>query len=200
MDGMHKGRSKRTPERGEMSSDSSTPDVREQLVRGGLVLVAQEGPADLSVRRLAKAADRTTMCIYSKFGNRSGLIEAIYQRAAQELLGALDAAPPGFPALAAAYHRHVERAAGAYALLFEQPLEAVDLERAVRTDLIAAIVARIATRLEIEDADRRDLAARTLWSTMHGLTALRGSDAWDEASFSAALAATLSGFTASRVG
>lgn len=183
-----------------MGSDDSTPDVREQLVRGGMSLVAEEGPADLSVRRLAKAADRTTMCIYTKFGNRGGLIGAIYERAAQELLDALDAAPPGFPALATAYRRHVDAAPGAYALLFEQPLESVDLDRSVRSDLIAAVVHRIAERFDLADAGHRDLAARTLWSTMHGLTTLRGSDAWEPASFDAAVAATLAGFTASRAG
>jgi len=71
---------------------SDRPDVREQLVRGALELIASEGTVDLSVRRLARAGGRSTMCVYSKFGSRRSLLEAVYERAAAQFLDQLDRA------------------------------------------------------------------------------------------------------------
>ena len=54
--------------------------VRERLNRGAISLIEREGCSSLGVRRLAQASDRTTMCVYTKFGSRGGLLTAVFER------------------------------------------------------------------------------------------------------------------------
>lgn len=67
----------------------AAPTVREQLILGATELLDTEGLGDLSVRRLATAAGRTTMCVYSKYGSRGALLQAVYDQLGAELLDRL---------------------------------------------------------------------------------------------------------------
>lgn len=156
-----------------MAATIKPPDVREQLIAGGLRLVSEEGSDDLSVRRLAQSAARTTMCVYTKFGNRRGLVAAIYERAAGALLEDLDASKPTFLALAQAYVDFAAADPATYELLFTQPMTALDLDRSLRTELVAEIVGRFAARGSGPHAQD---SARAAWSTMHGLASLHQLD------------------------
>lgn len=152
------------------------PDVREQLIRGAIRLISDEGPSDLSVRRLAQAADRTTMCIYTKFAHRRGLLSAVYERTARTLLDRLDAAAgEGVAALADEYRQAADEAPGLYALLFEQPLSALELPSDVRSELVADVTGRIAGELGYNPDRARGVATLT-WATMHGLIVHRRSN------------------------
>ncbi|KGM00862.1 TetR/AcrR family transcriptional regulator, partial [Cellulomonas cellasea] len=130
---------------------SADLDVREQLIRGALALITDEGPVDLSVRRLAKAADRTTMCVYTKFTNRQGLLEAVYQRAGEELLAHLEPhVRDGALATADAYVARARLDAGRYALLLGQPLAALGIPDAARVRLVADLGALLVRALEAD--------------------------------------------------
>src|SRR5258708_5752122 len=63
----------------------------ERFVESGLRVLREYGPAELTVRRVAEVASASTMGIYTRFGGRAGMLEAIYRRG-MELLhaGALD--------------------------------------------------------------------------------------------------------------
>lgn len=76
---------------------STTPDevsVSQQLVAGGLRLVESDAAANLSVRRLAEAAQRSTMCVYTYFGGRQKLLAAMHDDGARRLLDSLRSAAP----------------------------------------------------------------------------------------------------------
>lgn len=81
--------------------DTATPaggaegvPIREQLRVGALAHVREQGTQDLTVRTLAKAAGRSTMCVYSKFGGRDALLDTVFDDAAAELHASLDTASP----------------------------------------------------------------------------------------------------------
>lgn len=157
-----------------MTATTPTPDVREQLITGGLRLISEAGSADLSVRHLAQAADRTTMCVYTKFGNRRGLVSALYERAAAELLALLDAPGTSLPALAQTYCEFADAHPTNYEFLFMQPMAALDIDASLRANLVNGIVSRFtAAAIGPHAAD----AARAVWSTVHGLTTLHSLDA-----------------------
>ena len=152
-----------------MTATTSMPDVREQLITGGLRLISEAGSADLSVRHLAQAADRTTMCVYTKFGNRRGLVSALYERAAAELLAVLDAPGASLPSLAQTYCEFADAHPANYEFLFMQPMTALDIDPSLRANLVNGIVSRFtAAAIGPHAAD----AARAVWSTIHGMTTL----------------------------
>src|SRR2546430_12044349 len=110
-------------------------DVRSSLadpfVAAGLRVLAERGAAELTVRRVAEVAGASTMGIYTRFGSRTGMLEAIYRRGFEMLRDALtearDAAPVGsrpIP-LAIAYRRFAPAHPPPYAPMFERPLPRV---------------------------------------------------------------------------
>ena len=116
-------------------ADEST-FVRERLIRGATRLIEEEGCSSLGVRRLAQASDRTTMCVYSKFGSRGGLLTAVYMRASADLLADLrDSDDPRHAYLEWA-REHVQL----YGMLFDQPLVALDVDSSVRKKLMTDLV------------------------------------------------------------
>ena len=78
------------------STGESSPTVRQRLLQGTLGLIESEGGDNLSVRRLAEASGRSTMCVYSCYGGRGALLDAAHRNAAAALLG--DVADRGDPA------------------------------------------------------------------------------------------------------
>lgn len=164
---------------GPAPSDAPDLDVREQLVRGALALVTEEGPVDLSVRRLARAADRTTMCVYTKFTNRQGLLAAVYERAADELLAHLDPhVRDGALAVGEAYLARGTQDPGRYALLLASPLATLGVPEDVRARLVADLAALLARALEADGTPPAEAArvAPSLWAALHGLVTLHEVD------------------------
>ena len=77
------------------AAEESSPTVTRRLLTGVLDLIGREGAANLSVRRLAEASGRSTMCVYTYFGGRASLLAAAHQEAGQELIGAVERHEPG---------------------------------------------------------------------------------------------------------
>ena len=114
------------------TEDDDSLFVRERLIRGSIALIEQEGSSSLGVRRLAQAADRSSMCVYSKFGSRGGLLAAVYERVASQFLAAATSA--------SAYREWARANPQLYALLFDHPLDALDVDPAARRALLASLV------------------------------------------------------------
>ncbi|MGO4785189.1 TetR/AcrR family transcriptional regulator [Cryobacterium sp. W22_MBD10_FK3] len=132
--------------------------VRERLIRGATRLIEEEGCSSLGVRRLAQASDRTTMCVYSKFGSRGGLLTTVYERVGADLLSALrnsDEPPP-------AYLDWAREHPQLYTMLFDQPLDALDIATSARKKLITDLV-------DVFDGDLRSGVEE--WSWLHGALA-----------------------------
>jgi AcrR family transcriptional regulator len=60
-----------------MSPRRLDPKVRAVLIEAAAKLIAEEGPAGLSTRRLAAEADTSTMAVYTYFGSMSELVREI---------------------------------------------------------------------------------------------------------------------------
>lgn len=146
------------------------PDVRERLIRGTFEVLAADGTDGLTVRRIAEAAGRSTMCVYSKFGNRRRLLQEVYHRAADELASAL-ARPSaaGAHGVALGYRRFARRHPERYALLFEHALGPLELPPSARQDAVRQVVDALAVN-GVDPA--RGHAA---WAAMHGLLVLERS-------------------------
>lgn len=59
--------------------------TREALLAAAAELVHAEGPAAVSVRRVAEAAGTTTRAVYSLFGDKDGLLRALYREVAETM-------------------------------------------------------------------------------------------------------------------
>jgi AcrR family transcriptional regulator len=67
--------------------------TREDLLAAAEVMVAEHGADALTLRRLAAATGTTTRAVYSLFGNREGLISALYRQAFEVLIRRVEALP-----------------------------------------------------------------------------------------------------------
>jgi AcrR family transcriptional regulator len=141
-------------------------DVRERLVLGAFDVLAGDGVAGLTVRRIAEAAGRSTMCVYTKFGNRRSLLHEVYRRASAELTDALrqarSADGDAVLGVALAYRRFARRRPELYSLLFEHPLGPLELEPSTRQETIGDVVELLGGSFDA-------------WATMHGLLVLERS-------------------------
>lgn len=120
-----------------MTTVDDTAFIREKLIVGGLDLVDSDGTEALSVRRLAQAAGRTSMCVYSKFGSRGGLLMAMYDRVARELMTALAVDP------AADLEKWANANHERYAFLFDAELTSMGIDPGMRRSLLEDVVARV---------------------------------------------------------
>lgn len=112
--------------------------VEKKLLDGTLALLEAEGVAALSVRKIAGASGRSTMCVYSHFGGLGPLLTALYGQAAGHLLRAVDGDPDSAPS------RYVEWAREhphLYRFLFDADLAQLGIEAARRRDLMESCVA-----------------------------------------------------------
>ncbi len=68
-------------------------DLMERLVDEGARLLAEQGPAGLSLRKLAAAVGVSTMPVYTLFGDKQGLLRAMHREGFRRLGDALHAVP-----------------------------------------------------------------------------------------------------------
>ena len=59
-------------------SASTGPTVRESIIASALQILQTDGPAALTVRRITDAAGCSTTGVYTHFGGKAGVIEAIF--------------------------------------------------------------------------------------------------------------------------
>lgn len=148
-------------------------EQREQLVAAALRVAAEHGPAELTVRRIAEAAGMSTMAVYSGFGGRAGVLEALYQRAFEMLDQALGAVPVGPSAadhlleVACAYRAFAVAVPSRYAFMFGGAVPDFAPSEQLRTTVVDAMSAPL---LGSVGGDLRK--AYVLWGTMHGLVGL----------------------------
>jgi AcrR family transcriptional regulator len=164
--------------------------LRERLVSAGLDALNDDGPAELTVRRVAELAGSSTMGIYTQFGGRSGMLEAIYRRGFELLRARLvtafdDLTGPAahdiserIVAIALAYRRFALDNPALYAFMFERPLPAFDPSPQLRAEALG-----MTFRLLTDEVHRAQAAglvagddpvrpAYLLWTTMHGITSI----------------------------
>jgi AcrR family transcriptional regulator len=102
--------------------------LRRDLVDAGGRLLADEGPAALSTRRVAQATGTSTTAVYSLFGDKAGLVREMFLEGFERLSAAFAAVPrTGDPvadllALGDAYRANARDNPHLYELMFGRPV------------------------------------------------------------------------------
>lgn len=150
-------------------------DAAEQVLR-------EEGPQALSVRRIAERAGTSTQAVYTQYGGKPGLADALYREGFRRLAERMERLDlPADPierirALSHAYRDNALANAHLYGLMtgnpipeYEPPVES--RREAMRTirPLISAIVDAIAAGQLVGDPDR---ISHQMWAAGHGLISL----------------------------
>jgi AcrR family transcriptional regulator len=158
-------------------------EQRERLVTAALRVAGEHGLAELTVRRIADAAGMSTMAVYSGFGGRAGVLEALYRRAFQMLAEAFEAVQQPSPhddggadapararyliALALAYRSFALESPPRYSLMFDRAVADFTPSAELRA---ASLETAFGPLIGVVHGDLRK--AYALWATMHGLVGL----------------------------
>jgi AcrR family transcriptional regulator len=158
-------------------------DLKASLLRAAGVLLTEGGPKALTVRGLAAAAGCSTMIVYSGFGGKEGVLDALYAEGFSHLSAALDAVPVTDDPVADLYQcAEVYRTFARdhrtyYAVMFDRAVpdfEPSDPSRAMALGALDALTVRVKRAIDLGAArpvDARMLAA-CLWAAMHGMVSL----------------------------
>jgi AcrR family transcriptional regulator len=164
-------------------NDHSREELREMALTAAENLLEQEGAAGLSTRKIASAIGYTVGSLYLVFENLDDLIIQLNGRTLKQLGQWLDDAasprrdaPSGIRELGRAYLRFAARHRGRWELIFDRRLtpEAVlpDWYRQEVAELFGRVERRLAGYAPERSEAERALAARALWSGVHGVGTL----------------------------
>ncbi len=123
--------------------------TREALLKAAGRILADEGVAQLTMRRLAGEVGATTSAIYALFGSKQEVLQALRRQGFEHLAEHLSRAGPGLPALARAYRQAALQRPDLYQFMFTQPLSEQD------SGVVLDALGRVA-----------------VWALLHGLTSL----------------------------
>jgi AcrR family transcriptional regulator len=158
--------------------------TRRALLSAAHDLLATEGPAALSVRRIAAAAGVSTMNVYSRFGGKDGVLEELYMDGFARLGDAVVDFQPTGDALddlrrcGAGYRQFALENPTYYSLMFDKPVPEFEPSNAALEAALAAL-ARVVDRVEqamtagaLAPGDPFEVATG-LWACQHGLVTLQ---------------------------
>jgi AcrR family transcriptional regulator len=156
---------------------ATTPNTREALLEAAVRLLDERGPGALRIRDLAAATEKSTMGVYTHFGNKQGLLEQVYLHGFERLRERLDRIPPegrdGLVEFALAYRQFALDNEALYGLMFERATPDFvpsDASRMAGLTTFEMLQARIAAwRPDFSDPASD---AHLAWATMHGLVSI----------------------------
>lgn len=161
-----------------MSPRNADPQLRTMLVEAAARVLAEEGPAALTSRRLAAEVGTSTMAVFSRFASMAEVHRAVREEGFARLDQQLDALPPtGDPVADLVAAGEVFFAAGLANLHL---YKAMFLDHA-EDDLGAGTFARIqalvgrcmeAGRFRAAEPYLKQVWAAQLWSMRHGLVVM----------------------------
>lgn len=142
-------------------------------------VLAREGPAALTVRRIATEAGCSTMGVYSRFGGKEGVIEQLIYDGFARLAGVLDGIGESDEPLAdlrrcgRAYRRFALENASRYVVMFatvvpgyELPPEAKTFAHGTFEQLVDRVRRCQAAGLFVDEPP--EYLAEVIWGTIHG--------------------------------
>jgi AcrR family transcriptional regulator len=158
-----------------------TPELRARVLDAALALLEREGAAALTARRLAAAAGTSPAAVYELFGDKRGVVRALFFAGFAQLGASLAELQPGddpvedLLALAQRYRRFVVERPALAAVMFSRPFASFDpapeeaaAGAAVRERIVAGVRRAIAAgRLRGDPTD----AAHACVALVHGLAA-----------------------------
>lgn len=160
-----------------------TDALGESLVQAAQRLLAEQGAGALTVRRIAAAANTTTMTVYSRFGGKDALVDRLFVEGFRRLGEALAAAgetdDPMHDLFEAglAYRRFASANATYYHVMFDRAvpdyMPSFDArERALETLMLLARQCRRGMEAGLMRRADPLATATSLWATVHGLVGL----------------------------
>jgi AcrR family transcriptional regulator len=146
-------------------------------------LLAAEGPAALTVRRIANAAGVSTMNVYSRFGGKDGVVDHLFIEGFRKLASCMSSAAltddpiADLAACGMGYRQFAIDNPTLYSVMFDRVVP--DYVPTIDAQLIAvATLELLASRLEramkagvLRHADPLQTAA-LVWATCHGVVSL----------------------------
>jgi AcrR family transcriptional regulator len=138
-----------------------TPELRDRVVEAALDLLAESGPVGVTARSLAARADTSPPAVYELFGDKAGVVRALYfegfRRLSEALSGPRESDDPvaDLWAVAAAYRNFVRSNRDLAEVMFSRPFT----DFAPGPDELAATSS---VRILVVDRVRRCIDARRL--------------------------------------
>ncbi|MFC7867687.1 TetR/AcrR family transcriptional regulator [Streptomyces murinus] len=151
-------------------------DLRAACLRAARELLEEDGAAGLSLRAVARRAGVSAAAPYRHFADRDALVSAVAAQGYRELAGHLAAAHPSptspeeLAAVAVAYVRFALDRPALFRVMFAEPCDPDNEERAGATTAISEYVHGI-VRGAFPGADP-DVLSTTVWALVHGLAFL----------------------------
>jgi AcrR family transcriptional regulator len=154
--------------------------VSADLIEAAHGVLEKQGPGALTVRAIADHAGISTMAVYSRFGGKGNILEALYRRGFRLLRSELEKVPPSSSSvhditeLAFAYRRFALDNPGLYGFMFERPLPGFDPTLESREEGLAGTFAVLVDRVGafIEESmggeGDRAIVSYLIWSALHG--------------------------------
>lgn len=165
-------------------------DRRSALVEVAARVLAERGPHGLSLRRVATEAGGSTQLVYTLFGGKPALVDALYAEGFRRLAAAQqealrDAPAAGDPdrivALGRAYRGFARDEPSFFSVMFGRAVPGFTPSRETRhrgrDSTFGVLVQTVQECLDagtLRAGSARDLA-RLCWATVHGLTSLEQS-------------------------
>jgi AcrR family transcriptional regulator len=148
------------------------------LVGVAEALLIDEGPHALSLRRIADAAGTTTQSVYTEFGGKPGLVDALFRAGFQRLADRLAATvlPSGhverllelaivYRSVAHDYPAHYELMTGRPVAEYQAPPDSLQFASSTLQPLRDAVAGAIAAGVLRGDAAQ---VAEQMWAAAHG--------------------------------
>jgi AcrR family transcriptional regulator len=166
-----------------MPKARNVPDTREEILRAALAILSEQGHGGLTVRNVAARAGCSTIGVYTWFGGKDGLVDAILIDGYERFAAALRAARPTRSTLGVlvgqgrAYRKWALAHRTSYEVMF---MGAVPGHEPSDEASAAGLVAFALLHDAVVDAQSRglvrpgnaDAIALTMWGLVHGLVAI----------------------------
>jgi AcrR family transcriptional regulator len=153
-------------------------DLRRALIDAAAKILADEGPAALSVRRVAQEVGASTMVVYTHLGDKDGMVDAVLEHAFSGFAAALTAVDERDPwvnlrKLGHAYRRFAKANPGPYKLMFGRPTPSPAMEATSRRsfEALTSAIGRVMAALD-KPARAIEPAAMSVWAATHGIVSL----------------------------
>lgn len=155
--------------------DVNGDELTRRLIDEAARLLAEQGPAGLSLRKLAAAVGTSTMTVYTRFGDKQGLLDAMYREGFRRLGERLRAATSSL-AMGHAYRQAALESPHLYGLMFGPPppdlQPSEDAEKAADATFAPLVEAvREGVERGALAGDPEDIALY-LWAVVHGLVSI----------------------------
>jgi AcrR family transcriptional regulator len=161
----------------------STPEQRTVILRAAIGIVQREGAVALTVRNVAAAAGCSTTGVYTYFGGKDGLVDAIFVDGFEKFDAALVAAADGLGPMDGLYATGEAYRAWAlanptqYQMMFTRAVPdfvATDAAQARALQSFEALVGRVDRAIDSGDLAEHDAVevAMHVWATVHGYVML----------------------------